>query len=572
MIELEITQTDNSTQLHSLNQGVFSLGKAETSDIFLADTLVSRHHADLIVNESEVIIKDVGSTNGIWLGGERISSDIVFQPNMQVQMGHLVLRIVEQQQQHVSTISEQPKRVIPIPEQQATQPKREPQKEALLEKTNDNELIQDLKKQVHQKVIIYLDEHKRGELHTYSADELRTEAREATKIVLARDKVKIPTHIPESEFIDAVVAESIGLGPIEPLQNDESVTEIMINGPDKIFVERFGKIESTDLKFTSTDSLMGVIERIVTPLGRRIDEGSPLVDARLSDGSRVNAIIPPLAINGPTVTIRKFSKRKFGVDDLLEKGTISEDMAAFLKICVEQRRNILVSGGTGSGKTTTLNILSNFIPESERIVTIEDAAEVQLHQDHVITLEARPANVEGKGQVAIRDLVKNSLRMRPDRIIIGECRGGEALDMLQAMNTGHDGSLTTGHANSPRDILSRLEVMVLMAGMDLPVRAIREQIASAIDIVLQQTRFSDGTRRVTSIVEIDGMEGDVILLQKIFEFKRTGRGSDGSVLGNFTGMGYAPTFYTECEDAGEVMDRSIFGVEEKTAETPDYEE
>ena len=553
MIELEITQPDNSIQHHPLKQGILHLGKAESSDILLADPLVSRHHADLIVNESEIIIKDVGSTNGSWLNGERISNDMVFQPDMQVQMGNLGLRLVEQQT--VKDFSEQLK------------PKNPDQ---LIEKTNQeqnfDELVLQLQKEVHQKVIKFLDENKRGELHTYGAEELRLEAREATKTVLKRDAIKLPDHLSETEFIDTVVAESIGLGPIETLQNDESVTEIMVNGPDSIFVERNGKIEVTDLKFTNNDSLMGVIERIVTPLGRRIDESSPMVDARLSDGSRVNVIIPPLALNGPTVTIRKFSNRKFGVDDLLDKGTLNEDMAKFLKVCVEQRRNILVSGGTGSGKTTTLNILSNFIPETDRIVTIEDAAEVQLHQQHVITLEARPANVEGKGLVAIRDLVKNSLRMRPDRIIVGECRGGEALDMLQAMNTGHDGSLTTGHANSPRDILSRLEVMVLMSGMDLPVRAIREQIASAIDIVLQQTRFSDGSRRITSIVEIDGMEGDVILLQKIFEFKRTGRNSDGSILGDYTGRGYAPTFYTECEDAGEKMDRSIFGeAEELTA-------
>lgn len=546
MIELEIKQPNGETERFRLKQGVNLLGKAKSSDICLKDTHVSQHHANLLVNESEVIIKDVGSTNGIWLDGERISNDAVFLPDVQVQMGNLALRIDKQ------LVTERE------PKQQRTK-NTEQLRQLSDKKLTESDAMQQLKRDVHKKVIIYLDEHKRGELHKLSADELRVEAREATKIVLKRENIKLPAQLQETDFIDSVVAEAIGLGPIEPLQNDETVTEIMVNGYESIYVERNGKIEATDLKFTSTDSLMGVIERIVTPLGRRIDEGSPMVDARLSDGSRVNAIIPPLALNGPTVTIRKFSKRRFGIDDLLDKGTLSEDMAKFLKVCVEQRRNIMVSGGTGSGKTTTLNILSNFIPETERIVTIEDAAEVQLHQQHVITLEARPANIEGKGLVVIRDLVRNSLRMRPDRIIVGECRGGEALDMLQAMNTGHDGSLTTGHANSPRDILSRLEVMVLMAGMDLPVRAIREQISSAIDIILQQTRFSDGTRRVTSIVEVDGMESDVILLQKIFEYKRSGRHEDGTIIGEFRGMGYAPSFYEECAAAGEVMDRSIFG-------------
>ncbi len=546
MIELEIQQPNGETERFRLKQGVNLLGKAKSSDICLKDTHVSQHHANLLVNESEVIIKDVGSTNGIWLDGERISNDAVFLPDMQVQMGNLALRIDKQ----LGTEKE--------PKPQRTE-NTEQLRQVSDKKLIESDAMQQLKREVHKKVIIYLDEHKRGELHALSAEELRIEAKEAAQIVLKRENIKLPAQLQETDFINSVVAEAIGLGPIEPLQNDETVTEIMVNGYESIYVERNGKIEATDLKFTSTDSLMGVIERIVTPLGRRIDEGSPMVDARLSDGSRVNAIIPPLALNGPTVTIRKFSKRRFGIDDLLDKGTLSEDMAKFLKVCVEQRRNIMVSGGTGSGKTTTLNILSNFIPETERIVTIEDAAEVQLHQQHVITLEARPANIEGKGQVAIRDLVKNSLRMRPDRIIVGECRGGEALDMLQAMNTGHDGSLTTGHANSPRDILSRLEVMVLMAGMDLPVRAIREQIASAIDIILQQTRFSDGTRRVTSIVEVDGMESDVILLQKIFEYKRSGRHEDGTIIGEFRGMGYAPSFYEECAAGGEVMDRSIFG-------------
>lgn len=297
-----------------------------------------------------------------------------------------------------------------------------------------------------------------------------------------------------------------------------------------------------------------------------------MVDARLPDGSRVNAIIPPLALNGPTVTIRKFAQRQITMEDLVRYGTLTAEMAEFLDVAVAHRRNIVVSGGTGSGKTTTLNILSNFIPETERIVTIEDAAELQLAQTHVVSLESRPANVEGKGAVAIRDLVKNALRMRPDRIVVGECRGGEAIDMLQAMNTGHDGSMTTGHANSPRDLLARLEVMVLMAGFELPVRAIREQVASAVDIIIQQTRFADGTRRVTSIVEVDGMEGDVILLQPIFEYARDGEDAQGRVQGAFRGCGYAPRFYNDLAKAGFDLNTSVFSLGNPPEDGREWEE
>jgi pilus assembly protein CpaF len=361
-----------------------------------------------------------------------------------------------------------------------------------------------------------------------------------------------------TKLVEEVVAEAIGLGPIEPLLADETVTEVMVNGPDRVYIEREGRLAQAAVRFINERSLMSAIERIVTPLGRRIDEGVPMVDARLADGSRVNAIIPPLSLVGPVITIRKFAKQRFDMQRLIEIGSLSPQMAEFLQICVDQRRNIVISGGTGSGKTTFLNALSDSIPDSERIITIEDAAELRLNQRHVISLEARPANVEGKGHVTIRDLVRNALRMRPDRIIVGECRGGEALDMLQAMNTGHDGSLTTGHANAPRDLLSRLEVMVLMSGMDLPVRAIREQIASAVNIIVQQTRFKDGKRRVTDIVEVDGMEGDVILLQKLFEFRQRGIGPAGEVQGEYVGLECAPRFYNELERAGVGLDRNIF--------------
>lgn len=336
--------------------------------------------------------------------------------------------------------------------------------------------------------------------------------------------------------------EILGLGPLEPLLKDDSVTEIMVNGPKDIFVEHMGKLQHTKVQFYDTAHLMNIVERILTPLGRRIDESSPMVDARLEDGSRVNIIIPPLSLVGPCMTIRKFSRDPLSIENLVGFGTLSEDMAMFLRACVQARLNVLVSGGTGSGKTTTLNVLSSFIPDGERIVTIEDAAELRLQQEHVVTLESRPENIEGGGAVTIRDLVRNALRMRPDRIIVGEVRSGEALDMLQAMNTGHDGSLTTAHANSPRDVLSRLETMVLMAGMELPVRAIREQISSAIDLIVHQSRIRDGSRKITYITEVQRMEGNIIVLQDIFRYVQTGLDENGKSIGHFTSTGIQPSF------------------------------
>lgn len=346
----------------------------------------------------------------------------------------------------------------------------------------------------------------------------------------------------KQNMIRYIIDESIGFGPISKFLIDEEVSEVMVNGPKQVYVEKRGKLVLTDAVFEDNQHVMRIIEKIVAPLGRRIDEGSPMVDARLPDGSRVNAIIPPLALDGPSITIRKFSKKPLDVGKLIEFGTLTAEMAIFLEACIKARLNIVVSGGTGSGKTTTLNVLSSFIPNDERIVTIEDAAELQLRQEHVVRLESRPPNIEGKGAIHIRDLVKNSLRMRPDRIVIGEVRGGEALDMLQAMNTGHDGSLTTGHANSPRDMLSRLETMVLMAGMDLPVRAIREQISSAVDVIVQQTRLKDGSRKVTHITEVQGMEQETIILQDIFVFNQKGYDEKGRIVGSYGATGIRPKF------------------------------
>lgn len=361
------------------------------------------------------------------------------------------------------------------------------------------------------------------------------------------------TNAQKKKIKEELLDEIIGFGPITALLADSNVTEIMVNGPNHVYIEKKGKLVLTDAKFKNDNHVLHVIKKIVAPIGRRIDESSPMVDARLPNGSRVNAIIPPLAIDGPSITIRKFAEDPFKVEDLVGFGTMTSKMAELLKMCVEGRLNVVVSGGTGSGKTTTLNVLSSFIPEDERIVTIEDAAELQLSQEHVVRLETRPANLEGRGEINIRDLVKNSLRMRPDRIIVGEVRSGEALDMLQAMNTGHDGSLTTGHANTPRDMLSRLETMVLMSGMNLPIKAIRDQVASAIDLIVQQSRLMDGSRRITHITEVQGMEGDVIILQDIFKFEQKGLDSKGKVKGEFVSTGIMPKFVQKLKEKGIVI-------------------
>lgn len=376
--------------------------------------------------------------------------------------------------------------------------------------------------------------------------------------LLAQENI-ILSRSERGRMFDLIVSEILGYGPLDPLLEDTTVSEIMVNGPDKIYVERAGKIEPTGLRFESSEHELRIIERIVSRIGRRIDESSPMVDARLPDGSRVNAVIPPISMIGPVLTIRKFSRKPLSASDLVQRGTLTPEAVRFIELCVKGRLNIVIAGGTGSGKTTTLNVLSSFVPENERIVTIENVAELQLQQEHVVTLESRERNIEGKGEVSIRDLVVNALRMRPDRIIVGEVRAGEALDMLQAMNTGHEGSMTTLHANGTRDCLSRLETMVLMAGMELPLKAIREQIASAIDLIVHQERMRDGSRRVAAIAEVQGLEGDVIVMQDLFRFKRRGE-KDGKILGSLEPTGIRPKFAERLEAAGMPIPAQLLGI------------
>ncbi len=570
MIDLEIIHPDGRHQPLSVPD-MCSIGKGSQCEVRLDNWRLAKEHARLFTSPSGVLIDDAGSFGGVLVNGQRITAQYgPLQNGDLIGIGPFQLRILNS--------GEEPQAAaFPVPaaaHAATTAPMQSTQDTALAAPADAPEpaaaepgeahfqaLQFEWRKRLHTKLIDTMD-LRRHDVSSMSDEHLRAEPDRLIARTLQDMDDEIPAQLDRNALRRQVLDEAVGLGPLEELLADETVSEIMVNRFDEIYVERAGRLQKHALSFTSDRAVMGVIERIVAPLGRRIDESSPMVDARLKDGSRVNAIIAPLALKGSTLTIRKFARRKLNAADLVQFGALSPAMADFLRICVEARKNIIVSGGTGSGKTTLLNILSNFIPSGERVITVEDAAELKLAHEHLISLESRPANVEGKGGVPIRELVRNTLRMRPDRIVVGECRGAEALDMLQAMNTGHEGSLTTLHANTPRDGLARLETMVLMAGMELPLAAIREQIASAVDIIVQQTRFACGTRLVTHICEVSGMESGKIQLQELFRFANKGYGAQANgltkVQGLFTGCDVVPHFYDELRASGHALDLDIF--------------
>ena len=536
----------------ALSNGSYLIGAGKECHIRLPRPDISGRHAQLIVNDRSVTVMDMGSSNGTTLG-----DGTPLYPNQPyhlegktnvLRLGRSVELVInvreEARKAAVNDDFSVDKGEIPLLELSGIPIRFRP-------------IVQEIKKQAHKELLRRLNLKKMA-VSGVSDEELRSQAVTMVKEILGQLTVKLPPELSLEIIEKELVSEAIGLGPLEVMTARDDISEIMVNGPNQIFVEKKGVLYKTDTSFADDNQVLAAIERIVAPLGRRIDESSPMVDARLPDGSRVNAIIPPLSLVGPSITIRKFSKTPLKAGDLVRFGSISPDMVRFLAVCVAVRKNIIISGGTGSGKTTLLNVLSSFLPNRERIVTIEDAAELQLRQEHLVRLESRPPNIEGKGAITIRDLVRNSLRMRPDRIVVGECRGGEALDMLQAMNTGHDGSLTTIHANTPRDALARLETLVLMAGFDLPLRAIREQIASAIHIVVQITRERDGSRKVVNISEITKMEGDIITMQDIFTFRQTGWNAENKIEGVFEPTGSIPTFMEEIERAKLDLDVAMF--------------
>jgi pilus assembly protein CpaF len=564
MMSFVLTVIDPDGEMQEItveaNQAV--IGKNRDCAVVLSGWRVGREHARVLRTPQGLMLEDMGQFSGTWVNGSRVVRHGPLSFADQIQIAGYKLRVQDVVHRPPATLTVL-SNVTARPPSAATAagPVVDTEKPVGIGANQSAEVAHiqarhPWRKRVHDQLLDTIDLRRR-DLTRMSDAELRAETEKLVREILD-GLVELPPHIDRHALTREVLNEAIGLGPLEELLADDSVTEIMVNRADEIFIEREGQLQWYPLAFTSDRAVMGVIERIVAPLGRRIDESSPLVDARLKDGSRVNAIIPPLALKGPTLTIRKFSKKRLAAQDMVNFGSVSQQMIAFLKLCVKYRKNMIVSGGTGSGKTTFLNVLSNFIPDGERIITIEDAAELKLNHTHLVSLESRPSNVEGRGAITIRDLVKNALRMRPDRIVVGECRGGEALDMLQAMNTGHEGSLTTLHANTPRDALARLETLVLMAGMDLPITAIREQIASAVDIVVQQTRFACGSRKVTNIAEITGMENGRIQLQELFRFDQRGYGDDGKVTGQFVGCDAIPAFYDELREQGAQFDLSLF--------------
>ena len=557
----------------TIADGNYIIGRGRAAKIALPYADVSERHALLVIHDGKASIEDLKSANGTYVDGMPIDRICRLSDDSIVQIGSTILRLVRNSTLNPQPSPSHPSPLTSSPSQAARENARPPavaqpstlnaQRSTLTPQPStlnaQATLRRKVREQIQEELIVRMD-LKRLTASGIDREGLERQAREKIAEIVAevQKSGRLPRGIDPARIKKEVFDEALRLGPLEDLLADDSVTEIMVNGPHQVYVERHGQLQLTDLQFSDDASVLAIIERIVAPLGRRIDESQPYVDARLKDGSRVNAIIPPLSLIGPSITIRKFAKKKLTVDDFIRFGTWNANAAAFMEVCVKLRKNIIVAGGTGSGKTTLLNLLSSFIPETERIVTVEDAAELKLMQPHVVRLEARPANVEGKGAVPIRDLVRNCLRMRPDRIIVGECRGGEALDMLQAMNTGHDGSLTTVHANSPRDVVSRLETMVLMSGMDLPSRAIREQIASAVDIIIHESRLADGSRKVTAITEVTALEGQQIVMQDLFTFRQSGIDENGKIVGTFKPTGAMPTFFDTLKSRGLSLDPKIF--------------
>ena len=549
------TLVNGVRETQELTSGTYVIGRGASCRVRFDAPEVSERHAILTIRGDSAILEDLNSANGTYVNGEVVDQPVSLDSGMVVQIGNCMLRVSdgdEQGEQPDDADAAEP--VDPgAGDEGSPEDKASPQPDPMraIRRSVQTQIQHELLKRMDMKKLTVQGVDRDG-LEDSARDNIRTIIDEVVA------KGRLPDGIDPERLEEDVFNEAMRLGPLEELLEDDSVTEIMVNGPDSVYVERGGRLELSDCQFSDDESVMAVIERIIAPLGRRCDESQPYVDARLADGSRVNAIIAPLALSGPTITIRKFSKKALTPQDFIRFGTWSQDAADFMRLCVVLRKNIIVAGGTGSGKTTLLNLLSGYIPHNERIVTVEDAAELRLQQPHVVRLEARPPNIEGKGAVPIRDLVKNCLRMRPDRIIVGECRGGEALDMLQAMNTGHDGSLTTVHANSPRDVISRLETMVLMSGMDLPSRAIREQIASAVDIIIHESRMSDGSRKVTAITEVTGLEGSQIVMQDIFAFEQTGVDSHGRILGSMKPTGAVPTWIDQVKSRGISVDMRMF--------------
>ena len=593
MFEVSVTSREGSTEVVRVGASRCVLGSGSGSQVVLGGWKVHKAHAEVFVSNEQIFVRDLGSMFGTFVDGKKVATHGPLKPEERLQIASYTIGVAWSRPS-VGDAVDAPGLARPTPpvnrsgnppsaersgevaarpapvegagkDTVKSTPKDTPSPEISIAKeapsgghhfVYDEELLT-LRRQIQEKIILAFD-MRRTDVHKMRDVELKELTERAIREIIAELGDKIPARIDKDRLLIDARDEAIGLGLLEPLLLDPSITEIMVNSIDEIFVERQGRLTRLNQTFSSEKAVMGIIERIVAPVGRRIDESSPLVDARLKDGSRFNAIIPPLALKGPSMTIRKFAREKLNGSDLVRFNSASPDMVDFLRLAVERKKNVIVSGGTGSGKTTLLNILSNFIPDGERIVTIEDAAELQLRHEHLVSLESRPTNAEGKGGVSIRDLVKNSLRMRPDRIVVGECRGGEALDMLQAMNTGHDGSLTTAHANTPRDMLARLEVMVLMSGMDLPIVAIREQVASAVDIIVQQTRFACGSRKITKVTEVTGVESGKIQLQDLFEFVETGVDERHKVAGFFSGCDSVPEFYTKLQSIGVDLDLSVF--------------